>query len=70
MMHPIHMEFTPDFDREKYLCHYTSMDTAINYILNNRTLRFNPLANVNDPMESDPNYWAFSNPATPNTKTA
>ena len=37
------------------------MDTALNYILINKTLRFNPLANVNDPMESDPNYWAFSN---------
>ncbi|WP_444945133.1 DUF2971 domain-containing protein [Microbulbifer sp. VTAC004] len=50
----------PEFDREKYLYHYTSMDTAINHILKNKTLLFNPLANVNDPMESDPNYWAFS----------
>ena len=60
-MHPLHIGFTPDFDQNKYLYHYTSMDTAINYILYNKTLRFNPLANVNDPMESDPNYWAFSN---------
>lgn len=61
MMHPLHIGFMPDFDKEKYLYHYTSMDTAINYILHNRTLRFNPLANVNDPMESDPNRWAYSN---------
>ena len=60
-MHPLHIGFTQDFDRERYLYHYTSMDTAINYILINKTLRFNPLANVNDPMESDPNYWAFRN---------
>ena len=60
-MHPLHIGFTPAFDQDKYLYHYTSMDTAINYILYNKTLRFNPLANVNDPMESDPNYWAFSN---------
>ena len=60
-MHPLHIGFTPDFDRERYLYHYTSVDTAVNYILINKTLRFNPLANVNDPMESDPNHWAFSN---------
>ncbi len=60
-MHPLHLGFTPEFDRQKYLYHYTSMDTAINYILYNRTLRFNPLANVNDPMESDPNRWVFRN---------
>ena len=60
-MHPLHLGFTPEFNRQKYLYHYTSMDTAINYILYNKTLRFNPLANVNDPMESDPNRWVFKN---------
>ena len=60
-MHPLHIGFIPDFDRKKYLYHYTSMDKAINYILQNRTLLFNPLANVNDPMESNPNRWVYSN---------
>src|SRR5665647_929811 len=34
-----------------YLYHYTSVDTALNYILKNRTLKFNPFNAVNDPRE-------------------
>lgn len=57
---PLRPGFFPELDRKKYLYHYTTMDTAINYVLRNRTLRFNSLANVNDPMEADPSRWAFS----------
>lgn len=69
-MHPLHPGFTPEFDRQKYLYHYTSAGTAINFVLRNRTLRFNPLANVNDPMEADPNRWAFRNPRNDDAQRA
>ena len=42
----------PLLDENKYLYHYTSCDTALNYILENRTLMFNSFSNVNDPRES------------------
>jgi hypothetical protein len=35
-----------------YLYHYTSADTALNYILKNGTLKFNSFSQVNDPRES------------------
>lgn len=35
-----------------YLYHYTSADTAINCILKDGTLKFNPFSQVNDPRES------------------
>lgn len=34
-----------------YLYHYTSTDTALNYILKNGTLKFNSFGKVNDPRE-------------------
>lgn len=37
---------------KKYLYHYTSCDTALSHILENKTLMFNPFSNVNDPRES------------------
>lgn len=60
-MHPLHPGFLPHFDCTKYLYHYTRIDTTIEYILPDQTLQFNSLENVNDPMESNPNHWAFSN---------
>lgn len=33
------------------ISHYTSAETAINYILCKKTLRFNELKNTNDPLE-------------------
>jgi len=53
----------PDFieegfkDRTKYLYHYTSFNTLINYIFNENTLRFSPYKVVNDPLESK--NWKF-----------
>jgi len=35
-----------------YLYHYTSADTALNYILKDGTLKFNSFGQVNDPRES------------------
>lgn len=37
---------------DKYLYHYTSMDKGIHYIINSGKLRFSPLCEVNDPLES------------------
>lgn len=42
---------------EKFCYHYTSLETAIEYIFESSTLRFNPLCNVNDPKESNVNGW-------------
>lgn len=52
-MHPLHPGVVEGFDLDKYLYHYTTMETALNGILHFKTLRFSPFANVNDPMESD-----------------
>lgn len=52
-MHPLSSRVGNDFDVEKYLYHYTRMDTAINCILHFNTLRFSRFFDVNDPMESD-----------------
>jgi len=35
-----------------YIYHYTSVDTALNCILKDGTLKFNPFSQVNDPRES------------------
>ncbi|MEB4872108.1 DUF2971 domain-containing protein [Priestia megaterium] len=42
---------------EQNLLHFTSADTAINYIFKNKTLRFNSFKRVNDPRESKD--WPF-----------
>lgn len=42
---------------QNYLLHYTKTDSAINYILKNKTLRFNSFRKVNDPKESK--HWPF-----------
>lgn len=49
-----------DFDiiPDKYLYHYTSYTTALEYLLPSGTLRFNPYSNTNDPRESKD--WLFS----------
>jgi len=37
---------------DKYVYHYTRLDTALNYILKNGTLKLNSFSNVNDPKEN------------------
>jgi hypothetical protein len=37
---------------DKYVYHYTRLDTALNYILQNSTLKLNSFSGVNDPRES------------------
>lgn len=37
---------------DKYVYHYTKLDTALNYILKNGTLMLNSFAKVNDPREN------------------
>ncbi|KTB63867.1 MULTISPECIES: DUF2971 domain-containing protein [Pseudomonas] len=44
-------------DHDKYLYHYTSTETAINFILKDHTLRFSPYTGTNDPKESK--NWVF-----------
>jgi len=39
-------------DGSAYLYHYTTCDTALNFILKNKTLQLNPFRKVNDPRES------------------
>jgi hypothetical protein len=38
-------------DPDKYLYHYTGADAAIKFILRDRTLRFSPYSDTNDPKE-------------------
>ncbi len=38
-------------DSDRFLYHYTSARTAIDFILKNRTLRFSSYTNTNDPTE-------------------
>lgn len=40
-----------------YVAHYTRLDTALNYILENRKLRIGPLIETNDPKETK--MWRF-----------
>lgn len=42
----------------KYIFHYTTLDTALRYILRTRQLRLGPYANTNDPRESKD--WEFT----------
>lgn len=39
------------FPQEDLLFHYTNSRTAIEHILNNAQIRFNPLTHINDPLE-------------------
>ncbi len=45
-------------DPDKYLYHYTSYTTALEYIFPQRTLRINSYTNMNDPRESKK--WRFN----------
>ena len=45
-------------DHERYVYHYTSLATARDYILKNRTLRLGTFARTNDPRESKD--WTFN----------
>lgn len=45
-------------DSDKYVYHYTSSETATQFILKDRSLRFGRFTNTNDPKESKD--WAFS----------
>lgn len=45
-------------DPDKYLYHFTSYTTALEYILPQRTLRINSYSNMNDPRESKK--WRFN----------
>ncbi|MEK4650852.1 DUF2971 domain-containing protein [Niallia sp. FSL W8-0954] len=45
-------------DPDKYLYHFTSYTTALEYILPQRTLRINSYSNMNDPRESKK--WNFN----------
>lgn len=45
-------------DHERYVYHYTTLPTARDYILKNRTLRLGSFANTNDPRESKD--WSFN----------
>ncbi len=42
----------------KYVCHYTSLDNALRYILGTGRLRLGPYANTNDPRENKD--WEFT----------
>lgn len=59
-MHPLSMRFPKGFNSSQYVYHYTKIYTATNFILKDRTLRFNQFDKVNDPKESDPSDWAFA----------
>lgn len=49
--------FRPVKDPEKYVYHYTSAQTAIDYILAEGNIKFNPFAETNDPREAKT--WTF-----------
>jgi hypothetical protein len=44
---------------DKYLFHYTSVETLLDYILPSQTLRLSPMSEVNDPKESKFSVNAF-----------
>lgn len=56
-MHPFNQSIKPDYDNTRFVYHYTKLETARDHILPSATLRFNQLANVNDPKESISNDW-------------
>lgn len=41
-----------DLNNQNYVAHYTSLDTAVKYIIENRTIKVNSICNVNDPYEN------------------
>ena len=44
--------FTFQKDSAEYIYHYTKSETAIDFILKNKNLRFSPLSKTNDPKET------------------
>lgn len=51
MMITIRKEQSIEFEKDKTLYHYTSMQTAIEYIFQSGQLRLSPVMNATDPME-------------------
>ena len=51
-MHPFKGMIGSVYDTQKFLFHYTSLETARDYILPNKTLRFSQQISLNDPKES------------------
>lgn len=49
---------TAPLNSDRLLYHYTSAETAVRYILKNRTLRMGPLERTNDPREAKE--WSFA----------
>ncbi len=56
-MHPFSMTRMNEFDPNRYLYHYTSYETAMDYILPDMRWRLNQAANLNDPKEAEVDEW-------------
>lgn len=62
-MHPFRHTLCSNYDRQKFLFHYTSLETARDHILPSKALRFSQRIALNDPHESKNHHWIPISPA-------